>query len=177
MSQKGFSHVALLALIALILGLGTIGHYLYSNSDNPNQIFIRPKDQQQSFEERNKKRLETAVVKKGTEISPVSTIGMGMSNPASEYCIKVGGELQNFTRGDGGEYSICNFPDNQSCEEWALYRRQCPIGGIKTTGYDTPQEIYCAQIGGHTSASPSAKCTLPSGQLCSNSDLYNGICP
>ncbi len=178
MSQKGFSAVLFLAIITLLLGLGTIGYYFYSKSDNPIQFFERPKDQKQSFSERNKERLQSAKnIKKGTEISPLSTIGMGMSNPASEYCIKVGGDLQTLTRGDGGEYSICNFTDNQSCEEWALYRRQCPIGGIKTIGYDTPEEIYCAQIGGQTSASPSAKCTLPSGQICSNNDLYNGTCP
>lgn len=177
MSQKGFSLLVVVALTALILGLGTISYYLYSKSDNPIQLFNRPKDQKLAFEQRNKKRLESAAVKKGTEISPISTVGMGISNPASEYCIKVGGDLQTLTRGDGGEYSICNFPDDQSCEEWALYRRKCPLGGVKTIGYDSPEEIYCVQLGGKTLSSPDSRCTLPTGQTCLNTDLYNGKCP
>lgn len=148
MLQKGFSAIVLILIVLVVIVVA--GGVYINGKDNPDQIFQRPKAEK--------------------------TATTSLSNPASEYCIKVGGTLESQTRGDGGEYAVCNFEDNQSCEEWALYRRNCPIGGIKTTGYDTPEEIYCVLTGGKTTATPNSSCTLPGGNVCSNSDLYNGKC-
>ncbi len=67
-----------------------------------------------------------------------------IANPASVNCIDKGGTLSIQKRGDGGEYGICIFEDNRQCEEWALFRGECPAGGIKITGYVTPAARYCA---------------------------------
>ena len=61
-----------------------------------------------------------------------------IANPASENCAKQGGTLVIQKRGDGGEYGVCMFEDNRQCEEWAMLRGECPVGGIKITGYITP---------------------------------------
>lgn len=159
--QNGLSALGLL-LVILIVILTAGGAYYYFKKGNSGQILKRDEISRASD-----------AINKGIEESGSSA---NLSNPASEYCIKVGGELQSQTRGDGGEYSLCNFPDNQSCEEWALYKRQCPLGGIKTIGFDTKEEAYCALIGGKTTAEPNANCTLPDGKICSNFDLYNGKC-
>jgi putative hemolysin len=58
----------------------------------------------------------------------------GIANPASVNCINKGGTLSIQKRGDGGEYGICTFEDNWQCEEWALFRGECPAGGKKVTG-------------------------------------------
>lgn len=100
-----------------------------------------------------------------------------LANPASVNCIKKGGTLTLKTRGDGGEYGLCNFADNMSCEEWALLRGDCPQGGVKTTGYDNIEQMYCAWMGGKTLAIPNAMCTLPNNIVCSVKALYNGTCP
>jgi len=71
-----------------------------------------------------------------------------LANPASVNCREKGGTLVIKKRGDGGEYGVCMFEDNRECEEWALYRGECPVGGINTIGYDTPAEVYCAITGG-----------------------------
>lgn len=63
----------------------------------------------------------------------------GIANPASVNCINQGGRLSIQKREDGGEYGICIFEDNGQCEEWALYRGECPAGGRKVTG-DIPDE-------------------------------------
>ncbi len=99
-----------------------------------------------------------------------------LANPASENCAKVGGTLVLQQRGDGGSYGLCMFEDNMACEEWALYRGQCPVGGVKTTGYDTVDQRYCAWLGGQTVAEENASCTLPSGNVCRDDALYNGTC-
>ncbi len=99
-----------------------------------------------------------------------------LSNPASENCIAQGGTLTIETRGDGGQFGLCNFEDNMSCEEWALYRGECPAGGVKTTGFDNIEQMYCAWLGGKTSAVENSTCTLPNGNTCATSDLYNGKC-
>lgn len=99
-----------------------------------------------------------------------------LANPASLNCTQQGGQLQMAKRGDGGEYGICLFEDNRQCEEWALFREECPVGGIKVTGYLTPEGIHCAIKGG-TVLENETKCDLPSGKTCSTKDLYNGTCP
>src|SRR5579872_2842296 len=100
--------------------------------------------------------------------SPTTTL----ANPASVNCGKVGGTLLIQTRGDGGQYGLCDFGDNMQCEEWALLRGDCPVGGIKTTGYATIDQKYCAWLGGRTYAVPNATCTLPNGHTCSDTALY-----
>jgi putative hemolysin len=73
---------------------------------------------------------------------------VGIANPASENCVKLGGTLSIQKNGSGGEYGICIFEDNLQCEEWAMFRGDCPVGGIKITGYITPAAVYCAISGG-----------------------------
>ncbi len=174
MSQKGFGLGTLILVVTIFLGFVALFTYFESIKDNPAKAFQSTAvDSKKVFEEKNKARMNS----KNKNGNPLSAAGMTISNPASEYCIKVGGTLEMETRGDGGEYGVCNFEDDQSCEEWALYKKLCPAGGIKTVGYDTPEEVYCAQIGGRTLATPNSKCTLPNGEVCSNSDLYEGKCP
>ena len=47
---------------------------------------------------------------------------VGMANPASVYCEKIGGRLE-LQQGEGGARGICHLPDGTSMEEWALFRR------------------------------------------------------
>ena len=65
------------------------------------------------------------------------------ANPASQNCVQQGGKLA-IERGPGGEIGVCLFEDNRQCEEWALLRGLCPAGGIRVTGYATPEERLCA---------------------------------
>jgi len=53
--------------------------------------------------------------------SPLSN----MANPASSNCIKLGGTLKSLTNKDG-EYALCHLPDGSICEEWKLFRKECP---------------------------------------------------
>ncbi|MFT8718201.1 DUF333 domain-containing protein [Acetobacter sp.] len=47
---------------------------------------------------------------------------IGMANPASVYCQKIGGRLE-MKQGPDGTHGICHLPDGTSMEEWALFRR------------------------------------------------------
>lgn len=98
----------------------------------------------------------------------------GLANPASKNCVAQGGTLKIVKRGDGGEFGLCYFEDNRACEEWALLRGNCPVGGRRTTGYDTEAQNYCAWLGGQVFAVENAVCTLPDGRKCLADDLYNG---
>ena len=100
----------------------------------------------------------------------------GIANPASTNCKEKGGTLQIKTRGDGGQYGLCYFEDNYACEEWALFRGECPVGGRRTTGFDTEAQRYCAWLGGQTYAQDNAVCTFKDGSTCSDEALYNGAC-
>ena len=99
-----------------------------------------------------------------------------LANPASVYCAKHGGENVLFTLQNGAQDGLCQFDDNMACEEWAMMRGECPIGGIKTTGYDNVGQQYCAWLGGKTLAVPNSQCNLPDGKSCSTEDLYKGAC-
>jgi putative hemolysin len=107
----------------------------------------------------------------------------GMANPASVNCTKQGGTLSMETRGDEGQYGVCYFEDNRQCEEWALLRGDCPVGGVKVTGYVTPAGRYCAITGGAYKATGTSSagteqgtCTFKNGKTCDAWDYYNGKC-
>jgi putative hemolysin len=99
-----------------------------------------------------------------------------LANPASENCIEKGGSLQIQTKEDGSQYGLCYFDDARACEEWAMFRGECQVGGVKTTGYDTVDQKFCAWSGGRTFAVENSQCTFPSGKVCPTIDFYNGTC-
>lgn len=111
----------------------------------------------------------------GTTESNNNAIGHNLANPASTNCAKVGGTTA-IKDGPNGDYGLCEFEDNMACEEWALYRGDCPVGGVKTTGYDTIQQMYCAWVGGQTLAVANPNCKLPNGTICADEAVYNGTC-
>ncbi|MDO5651880.1 MAG: DUF333 domain-containing protein [Moraxella sp.] len=47
---------------------------------------------------------------------------IGMANPASEYCISVGGKLEAKRDSEGNEYALCHLPNGKVVEEWELFR-------------------------------------------------------
>jgi putative hemolysin len=108
------------------------------------------------------------------ELAPAAAVGL--ANPASGNCQKVGGLLKMQKRPDGGEYGLCFFEDNRACEEWALFRSECPVGGVKTTGYDTEAQKFCAWSGGQTTAVANAICTFANGSNCPVDAYYSGSC-
>lgn len=99
-----------------------------------------------------------------------------LANPASVNCTQKGGQLQTQTRPDGGQYGLCFFEDNYACEEWALFYGDCPVGGRRTTGFDTVAQKFCAWSGGQTFATDNAICTFKDGSTCPDDVFYEGTC-
>lgn len=64
----------------------------------------------------------TAVPAADTFESPVE-----IANPASEYCVEQGYEVDIRTEADG-QVGYCLFDDGTECEEWAYYRGECAPG-------------------------------------------------
>jgi putative hemolysin len=120
-----------------------------------------------------------------TTPSPTDVIEpVGLPNPASQNCLNQDGTLTIMERGDGGQYGVCFFEDNRQCEEWALMRGDCPVGGLKIAGYITEAAVYCAITGGtYTITGTDAAgveqgtCTLPDQTTCDVWGYYNGKCP
>jgi len=96
-----------------------------------------------------------------------------LANPASQRCVASGGTLQVERRPDGGEFGVCVFTDNRQCEEWAMFRGECPVGGLRVTGYMTPASRYCAISGGRYTE---PNCTLPNGKVCNADAYFAGTC-
>jgi putative hemolysin len=105
-----------------------------------------------------------------------------LANPASQHCVKEGGTLTIERRPDGGQYGVCAFTDNYQCEEWALFRGECPKNGLRVTGYVTPAGRYCAITGGRytvvteSAAGETGVCSLPGGKACDAAAYYAGTC-
>ncbi len=51
--------------------------------------------------------------------------GTQIANPASEFCIERGNDLEIRTDSNGGQEGICISEDKKECEEWAYYRGEC----------------------------------------------------
>jgi uncharacterized protein len=109
---------------------------------------------------------------------PTQAPSSGAANPASVNCEKQGGVLQIETRSDGGQFGVCTFPDGNQCEEWALFRGDCPVGGVQVTGYTTEAGRFCAISGGTYAATTpeQGSCTLKSGKICDAEEYYTGAC-
>jgi len=106
-----------------------------------------------------------------------------LANPASQNCAVRGGMLQIERRPDGGQYGVCVFVDNYQCEEWALFRGECPVGGLRVTGYITAAGRYCAITGGrytavsgNSAADEKGTCALPGGKACGADAYFAGTC-
>ena len=106
-----------------------------------------------------------------------------LANPASTNCVNHGGKLLIETDGSGGQFGICQFPDNRQCEEWALLRGECPPGGIRVTGYVTPAARYCALRGaryqvltGSNTPAEQGSCQFAGGKTCAADAFFSGLC-
>ncbi|TDR89868.1 putative hemolysin [Enterovirga rhinocerotis] len=51
---------------------------------------------------------------------------VGMANPASVHCVKLGGRLE-IRNGPGGQTGYCHLPDGRVVEEWKLFRETNPV--------------------------------------------------
>lgn len=81
----------------------------------------------------------------GQEQSNASKEGSKIANPASVYCVENGGRVVIRKDKNGNEYGVCVFKDSKECEEWALFRGRCPIGGMRSKIYKDPFE-YCEDV-------------------------------
>jgi putative hemolysin len=114
---------------------------------------------------------------------PTEQPSVGLPNPASQNCEKVGGVLTIEKAGNGGEFGVCTFDDNRQCEEWALFRGDCPVGGVKVTGYITPAARFCAISGGDYAITANSgaeneqgTCTFKNGKICDAGQYFNMEC-
>jgi len=118
----------------------------------------------------------------GCQSSPAGKTDDGkntqMANPASVNCVEKGGTLE-IRKNKKGEYGVCLFEDNRQCEEWALLRGNCPVGGLKITGYENDAEVYCAITGGQVEGVGTATpmCKRMDGTLCNAQANLDGECP
>lgn len=111
-----------------------------------------------------------------TEARPSASENNQLANPASVNCENLGGEITIKTRSDGGQYGVCEFGEGMACEEWALYKGNCPAGGVDISGLETDEQKYCLWLGGKLTQS-SNTCTLPDKETCDVETLYSGTCP
>ena len=123
--------------------------------------------------------LATGCVGASAQVQPPQQL----ANPASQNCATRGGILKIERCPDGGQFGVCVFTDNYQCEEWAMFRGECRIGGLRVSGYITPAARHCAITGGRYTvvaksgaADEQGACTLPGGKACSADAYYAGTC-
>ncbi len=95
-----------------------------------------------------------------------------LANPASVYCAKVGGKTIIDTLPSQDQIGICKFAEHQECEEWALFKKVCPVGGVNTQNLNQA-ERFCLILGGKLD---NEQCVLANNKECNIQDLYNQTC-
>jgi len=63
--------------------------------------------------------LSACAAKEEKENTPM----IGMANPASVHCVKLGGKL-DIVKTEAGEVGYCTLPSGERVEEWTLFRRE-----------------------------------------------------
>lgn len=58
--------------------------------------------------------------------TPAEPHAARLANPASLNCIQQNGKLEIVHAPDGGEQGICVLPDGKRCDEWEMFRGNCP---------------------------------------------------
>lgn len=111
-----------------------------------------------------------------TSSSPDVTNASEVASQAYAKCVDNGGFVTTARRGTWGYYQVCNFEDDMNCELYALYEGQCPVGGVKTIGYSTTAQVFCALRGGQPMGNENGQCKMPDGQICATDAVYQGNC-
>jgi len=118
--------------------------------------------------------------------APANATTVGMANPASVNCGKIGGTTEIKTAADGGQYGMCTFTNGTTCEEWALFRNEGCQSGVSVnttpangaTGLANPASVNCGKIGGTTEIKTAADggqygmCTFTNGTTCEEWALF-----
>jgi putative hemolysin len=69
-----------------------------------------------------------------------------LANPASVYCQEQGYTSEMRTDADGGQYSVCIFPDGSECEEWAFFRGECGFSSEEAVDAPDPTRARDAAL-------------------------------
>ena len=132
-----------------------------------------------------------APVKTPATTTPVVTTTapaiVGMANPASVNCGKVGGNVEIKKDAQGNEYGMCTFTNGTTCDEWALFRNEgCkPFSPVTTTapasvGMANPASVNCGKVGAtsvimnNPDGSQYGMCKFPNGTACEEWALFRG---
>ena len=60
--------------------------------------------------------------------------GVNIANTASVNCVNNGGKLK-IMEDEKGQHGVCVLSDGTECEEWAYYRKECPLEQNKYACY------------------------------------------
>lgn len=67
-----------------------------------------------------------AVLASGACVADQRAGPVGMANPASVYCIQLGGVPETRKDSQGAEAGYCRLPGGRVVDEWALFRGEVP---------------------------------------------------
>lgn len=102
---------------------------------------------------------------------------VGIANPASVHCVEVGGRNVTETLPSGSEFGLCLFEDNRQCGQWALFRGECPVGGLRIAGYPSDAARFCAITGATYNVQGTHEtCMTRSERLCDLTAYFDGAC-
>ena len=76
--------------------------------------------------------------------------GVNIANPASINCVNNGGKLK-VMEDEKGQHGVCVLSDGTECEEWAYYRKECPI--MQTAACREVRQDCCKGYGENISCS------------------------
>ncbi len=114
-----------------------------------------------------------------TGSQPTATpAGVGMPNPASQYCVEQGGRVEIRDEAEG-QAGYCIFESGAECEEWAFYRGECAPDGSQIAN---PAATYCLEQGHEyeirteADGSQIGYCIFDNGRECEEWAFVHGDC-
>lgn len=99
---------------------------------------------------------------------------IGMPNPATQYCIKIGGTPSTMTVRNGAQRGLCTLADGMTVDSWQLFHQKFDFNADQ----QNPATQYCVQVGGtpvpiEYNGEQYGLCTLPDGATVNEWELFH----
>ena len=121
-------YLILFFLILIVIALGVGGWFFYSYNLDDEKVILNVNNNVLTCEKNEDCIPDEPLVGAQYLYENNKCTKKSLGSPASTYCQKENGTLEERIDIRGGKYMVCIFNDNSECEEWKFFKEECSPG-------------------------------------------------